>query len=233
MGSLSLKKKLSNSLSTVTGGLYYIVFKGPAGTTLGNFFNVQIAYLINSTGIYNFFFNNNLNSPSTFLVDEYHWYNSSFNIADNYQIPIGTIIAIQSDFTDYTINFNGNFENYYQGKTSIKKQNLTKLRSLDFDPNGIYTFKSATTNLLGTIFNQAQFEPYSDSLTIRSDINAEGEIFLTDGSNWIYDDFTTNADNYVIPENYILIFSSNSNIDITVGGGAIIQKYYGGKLNLN
>ena len=45
--------------------------------------------------------------------------------------------------------------------------------------------------------------------------------------------YPQNADNYVIPANYILQFSTSLDIDITVGGGAIIQKYYQGKININ
>jgi hypothetical protein len=119
---------------------------------------------------------------------------------------------------------------------SIKKQNLSILKSSNYYPSpqeSIYIFKSATTNLLGTIFNYAQFEPYGDVISIYTEGNLNSSTsFLTDGFTFIYDDFTTNANNYVIPANSLLIFSTAFDINITVGGGAIIQKYYSGNLQI-
>jgi len=238
MGSLSLKKKISTSLATKYDSTYYIRFKGPAGITFGNFFNAGIAAVMNSGGAYNFYFDENLNNPTTYLTDGGDWYYSSgISIITNNIIPINTIVQIYNDFADFTINFGGNIENYFSGKTSIKKQNLSILKSLNYYPpqESIYTFKSATTNLLGTILNYAQFEPYTDSISIYTQGNLDGfyASFYTDGSSFIYDDYTTNANNFVIPANSLLIFSTSYDINITVGGGAIIQKYYSGKINLN
>jgi hypothetical protein len=145
-------------------------------------------------------------------------------------------------------DFDGQIRNVILGnklvnnKISIKKQNLTKLKSgIFYNANeSYYIFRSATNNTLAQIFSANQFEAYADSLSVY-DINFNplslnnggGNGLFTDGSSWIYDDFSTNADNYVIPANTVLVFSTTINFDINAGGGAIIQKYYSGKINLN
>jgi hypothetical protein len=235
MGSLSLKKKISTSLTTKTGGIYYIIFKGPAGTTFGSFFNPGIAAVVNSGGAYNFYFNGDLNNPTTYYTDGGDWYDGSFNIATNNIIPIDTILQIESDFLDYVIDFGGNIQNYFGGKTSIKKQNLTKLKSGSFysSEESYYIFKSAINNTLGQIFNPSQFEPYSDTLSIYDSNFNFIDSFFSDGVNWLYSDFTTIADGYVFSIDTVLVFGTSFNFDINVNGGAIIQKYYSGKINLN
>lgn len=119
------------------------------------------------------------------------------------------------------------------GKNSTKKQNLSTLKSFNFysPKESTYIFKSALNNTLASIFNYAQFTPYDDSISIYIGGNFNSSIsFYTDGSTFVYDDLITNANDYVIPANSFLIFSISNNINITVSGGAIIQKYYGGRL---
>jgi hypothetical protein len=238
MGSLSLKKKISTSLTTKTGGIYYIIFKGPAGTTFGSFFNPGIAAVVNSGGAYNFYFNGDLNNPSTYYTDGGDWYDGSFNIATNNIIPIDAILQIESDFLDYVIDFGGNIQNYFGGKTSIKKQILTKLKTINGFNDAVYRFKSATNNTLAQIFNPSIFALFDQidiyiegSLSGPSDTFNSYAVFTT--SEWISFIDELNYDNYVIPNGSILVFScDNPNLDIPIGGGAVIEKYYSGKLNL-
>jgi len=177
------------------------------------------------------------------------------SLMNDYVIPQNSIFVINNPGTVAVMLFlNGNAENYYQGKTNTKKQNqtilkpysidgggtiydsknvyiykgsdkLNILKSLNFYNYGLYIFRSATTNLLGTIFNQAQFEPYSDGLTIYTEGSLTGanSVFFTEGSTWVYDDYSTNADAYVIPANSILAFSTSNDLNITIGGGANIE----------
>lgn len=120
----------------------------------------------------------------------------------------------------------------------IKKQNLNTLIpfqiGIDVYPNNLYTFKSATTNLLGTVFNPSLFNtPYIDIINITPP-NEGQQTFLFDGSStWVYGyDFITNANNYVIPNNSLVQIQTNDITSVPVGGGAIIQKYYGGKIQI-
>jgi hypothetical protein len=146
MGSLSLKKKVSTSLATRTGGVYFIIFKGPAGVTFGDFFNPGIASAVNSNGTYNFYFDGTLNNPLTYYTDGIDWFNTAFQIITNNIIPLNTIILIQNDFVDYVINFGGNIENYFSGKTSIKKQNLTVSGYSIALVNGVYKLQNTLIN---------------------------------------------------------------------------------------
>lgn len=152
MGSLSLKKKISTSLATRYNSTYYIRFKGPAGITFGNFFNAGIAAVINSGGAYNFYFDENLNNPTTYYTDGGDWYDSNgITITTNNIIPINTIVQIYNDFADYTINFGGNIENYFSGQTSIKKQNLGGGK-INLRPR-VYAFIATGTGLSPNINN--------------------------------------------------------------------------------
>jgi len=124
----------------------------------------------------------------------------------------------------------------YKNKISIKKQSLSTLIpfqiGIDVYSNNRYIFKSATTNLLGTVFNPSLFNaPYQDILNIYTP-NGEQLTFYFDGSEWIYSDFSPNANNYVIPNNSIIEITTDNITSVPVGGGAIIQKYNSGKINL-
>lgn len=241
MGSLSLKKQNLSTLIPFQIGIdVYLnnlyTFKSATTNLLGtvfdpNLFNAPYGDLVNIT-LPN-------EGQLTFYFDGSTWvYGDDFvTNANNYIIPNNSIIQIQtSDITSVPVGGGAIIQNYFQGKTSIKKQNLSALKSLSFYPpqESIYIFKSAVNNTLGNIFNYAEFEPYADAISIYTQGNLDGfySSFLTDGSNFVYDDFTTNANNYVIPANSLLTFSTSYDISITVGGGAIIQKYYSGKMSI-
>jgi hypothetical protein len=122
------------------------------------------------------------------------------------------------------------------GSLSLKKQNLSTLIPFQIGvgvyPNNRYTFKSATTNLLGTVFNPSLFNsPYQDILNIYPP-NEGQRTFYFDGSMWLADDFSTPANNYIIPNNSIIEITTNDITSVPVGGGAIIQKYYQGKTTI-
>jgi hypothetical protein len=130
------------------------------------------------------------------------------------------------------------FSGLSSGQASIKKQkNLSILKGQGFYPESevIYIFKSAVNNTLGSIFNYLQFDDYVDfvNLYYEGSLSGQSMSFVSDGSNWIDFSAFENADNYVIPANSIIIINLSSDKNITVGGGAIIQKYYSGKINLN
>lgn len=239
MGKLSLNSKLFNSVIFKPFETRAIVFKGPSGTTMGNFINAFDIFDINGPGSINMYIGNINNLSISFISDGSDWFNvSTEENLSNYVIPLNAIFVIDSTSNIAALlNLGGNATNYFQGQTSIKKQNLSILKSSNYNPiqQSTYIFKSAVNNTLGSIFNSAQFEPYVDALSIYTEGNLDGfyNSFFTDGSSFIYDDYTTNANNYVIPANSLLIFSTAYDISITVGGGAIIQKYYSGKINLN
>ena len=239
MGKLSLNSKLFNSIIFTPFESKNIVFKGPSGTTMGNFINAYDIYNVDGNGVINMYIGNLNTSPLiTFISDGNDWLNliTEENLT-NYVIPLNAIFQINSTSNlAVLLNLGGNATNYFQGQTSIKKQNLSILKSSNYNPieQSVYIFKSAVNNTLGNIFNYAQFEPYTDAISIYIEGNLDGvyNSFYTDGSSFIYDDYTTNANNYVIPANSLLIFTTSYDINITVGGGAIIQKYYSGKISL-
>jgi len=244
MGRLGLNKKFYKNISVlanIDSDVY--VFLGGSNNTIGTFFNSS-----ELTG------NNSISLADRISIFEAGAFTTYFLRADgvtwrivgsisNFSTLVinnGTIFVVNSA-SNKTFTMQGTnliqkssiFSNF--AKISIKKQNLSILKPANTNPDAVYVFKSATTNLLGTIFNQAQFEPFGDLLTIYTEGSLTGanSNFYTDGSTWVYDDYSTNADAYVIPANSILVFSTNNDLNISIGGGAIIQKYYSGKLNLN
>jgi len=234
MGKLISSQKTIAGVSGLIPNTFYKVKSLLGGTYLYEIFNASDNYAatIDTIQIWQ---NGDINStPIIALNNDPEWIDavSEQNI-DNTLIPVGSVILINSYLNH---SYAGAvLVNYFQGKTNIKKQNLSILKPGNLNPDAVYVFKSATTNLLGTIFNQAQFGPYSDGLTIYTEGSLTGanSVFFTDGSTWVYDDYSTNADAYVIPANSILLFSTSNDLNITIGGGAIIQKYYGGKLKLS
>lgn len=126
------------------------------------------------------------------------------------------------------------------GSLSLKKQNLSTLKpyfiieSGETNSENTYIFKYAFPNILANIFYYAQFVPYIDSISIYTQGNLDGvySSFYSDGNKFVYEDYTTNANNYVIPDNSLLRFSTSYNINITVSFGVIIQKYYQGKTSI-
>jgi hypothetical protein len=117
----------------------------------------------------------------------------------------------------------------------LEKENLSILKSLNFDDKAIYIFKSASTNTLNTVLNSSQFLE-GENLSIYSIQNfytsplSIGNFFIS--NTWLYGINQENANNYIIPNNSILILGMYSNRNISVGGGAIIQKYYQGKISI-
>jgi hypothetical protein len=234
MGKLNFSQKIISASLGVKPITFYKVKKNSIGYVLSDVFNVQNFSSGADTIV--IYINGNINStPIIALAADPEWVNPSTeqNI-DNTPLPVGAVILINSSSNK---SYSGiELVNYYQGQTSIKKQNLSALKGAGFYPESetIYIFKSATTNTLANIFNYAQFEPYIDSLQIYTQGNLGGFYisFFTDGSSFVYDDYVTNANNYIIPTNALLIFYTSANLNITVSGGAIIQKYYSGKISL-
>jgi hypothetical protein len=138
-----------------------------------------------------------------------------------YQLPANT--NIDADFLHGT-----------ETNVSISETTLIPFQiGIDVYPNNRYTFKSATTNLLGTVFNPSLFNaPYQDILNIFPP-NEGQQSFYFDGSEWIYSDFSPNANNYVIPNNSIIEITTDNITSVPIGGGAIIQKYFSEYFGLN
>jgi hypothetical protein len=127
---------------------------------------------------------------------------------------------------------------------SIKKQNLTSLKpySIDggvteYDPNAVYIFKGGSTNTISTVFNYLELEGGSSYST------ADG-IYIPSVGFYIYyktsgfggTGWRTNAGadatNLVINNNDLIYFTPRSYKEISVGSGAIIQRYSNGKVSL-
>ena len=104
--------------------------------------------------------------------------------------------------------------------------NLTGLVPFQVGAN-VYLFKSAETNRLGTIFNPNLFNtPFSDMVNIIDPSNYSAQTFYFDGLNWVYGfDFITDANDYVIPENYLIQLQTQNIFLVPVGGGAVIKRH--------
>jgi len=247
MSSLIFKKRNISKISVVYGISNYFIFLGGSNNTIGTFLNSAELTGNNNQTLADriLIYNQNTQLFTTYFLrgDGVTWRIPGSTISQNNTIiPNNSIFALASNSNKtFTMQGTNIIQKSNSGQTSIKKQNLTKLKSGNFfnQQESIYIFRSATNNTLAQIFNLNQFEAYSDSLSLYDEnfnlflINGglNGSIFFTDGSSWLYDDFTTNADNYVIPANTILAFGTTINFDINAGGGAIIEKYYSGKLN--
>jgi len=148
--------------------------------------------------------------------------NATFPWQQNWNTPAGGYISLSP------ININNN-------KISIKKQNLISLKSVIFysEDQATYIFRSATNNTLSNIFNYLEFEAYNDTLEIfyEGSLDGSNKVVLSNGSKWI-DMFNNDSNNYIIPANSIIRINLSLNKNILIGGGAVIQKYYGGKINL-
>lgn len=127
MGKLNLNSKLFNSIIFKPFESKNIVFKGPSGTTMGNFINAFDIFNVDSNGIALMYIDNINASPLiTFISDGNDWLNliTEENLT-NYVIPLNAIFQINSTSNvPVLLNLGGNATNYFQGKTSIKKQNL-------------------------------------------------------------------------------------------------------------
>jgi hypothetical protein len=118
---------------------------------------------------------------------------------------------------------NSNIEQYGLKDGEI---NLTTLKSISFNSDAIYRFKSPRNNTLAEIFNPALFEDY-ESLIIFYEGSLDGphDSVLIGDSSWFDSTFSNIINNYIIPTNSILAFSTNQNINIPVRGRASIVKY--------
>lgn len=156
-------------------------------------------------------------------------------ITTNKALPLNNWVQVSSQGPAGTITILENISGK-NNKISIKKQNLSTLIpfqiGIDVYSNNRYIFKSATTNLLGTVFNPSLFNaPYQDILNIYTP-NGEQLTFYFDGSEWIYSDFSPNANNYVIPNNSIIEITTSDIASVPIGGGAIVQRYNSEKITI-
>ena len=112
------------------------------------------------------------------------------------------------------------------GKIQIEKSNFIK-ELIPFQignqvyPDNVYTFVSAIENSLAKVFNPNLFNTaYGDILNITIPANEnenENELsFFFDGTNWIYSDFQTNANDYVIPNDSIIKIQTDNITKIPV-----------------
>ena len=245
MGKLSLKKQ---NLSTLKGAGFYpleettYIFKSAVNNTLGNIFNyAQFEDYSEVLGIY---YEGSLSGQNiSFGSDGSGWTDfDTFEIRNNYVIPANSLIIINLN-SDKNITVGGGaiIQKYYQGKTSIKKQNLTSLKpysitggSTVYDPNAVYIFKGGSINTVSTVFNIQDFTgggtiSTADVLYINS-VSYYRKTGL--GAGWRTSSGAV-ATNVVINNNDLIYFSPRSYKEISVGSGAIIQKLNSGKLNLN
>ena len=241
MGKLSLNSKLFNNIIFKPFESKNIVFEGPSGTTMGNFINTFDIFNVDGNGVINMYIGNLNTSPLiTFISDGSDWLNliTEENVS-NYVIPLNAIFQINSTSNVLALlNLGGNATNYFQGQTSIKKQNLTSLFDYNANPpNNIYTFKSGTVNTISTVFNIQDF-------TGGGTFNTADKLYINNvlyyrktglGAGWRTSS-GADATNVVInPDStiYILYINSVDNTPRSVNPGAIIQKLNSGKLNLN
>jgi hypothetical protein len=127
MGKLSLNSKLLNSIIFKPFESKNIVFKGPSGTTMGNFINAFDIFNVDANGITNMFIGDLNTSPLIiFISDGNDWLNlvTEENVS-NYVIPLNAIFQINSTSNvSVLFNLGGNVIDYFQGQASIKKQNF-------------------------------------------------------------------------------------------------------------
>lgn len=129
----------------------------------------------------------------------------------NYQLPLNT--NVDADFLHGT-----------KTNITVEKNNLKILKSSSYYSDSIYVFKSAKNNTLSQIINPVLFDNF-DSLSFYNTVplNFTFNNFFVVDHDWIDSTTEENRNNYVIPANSILVISTTQNIDIPVGGGAIIQ----------
>lgn len=189
--------------------------------------------------------NGDINStPIVALNADTEWVNlfTEQNIDDTL-IPVGAVIKITSAVNH---SYSGvALVKYYQGKTSIKKQNLTKLKpySIDggvttYDDTAVYIFKGGSINTVSTVFNYLELQGGSSIADADSILLGTSLIYVYYkntgfGQGWKRTDTGGDATNLVINENEIIYFIPRSLKEISVGSGAIIQKNNNGEMILN
>jgi len=233
MGRLNLNKQNLSALIPYQIGVdiylnNFYTFKSATTNLLGTVFNPSLFNSPYSDII-------NITPPNqaqeTFLFDGSTWvYTDLSTNANNYIIPNDSLIQIATDnISSVPVGGGAIIQKYYNGKINIGKQNLTTLKSSTYYPEAVYTFISPASNTLANIFNPNQFSiAFADQLTINNQT-----FYVQDQNTWTYNDYSTNANNYIIPINSTLEFQTSTNLSISVGGGAIIQKSNSGKININ
>jgi hypothetical protein len=241
MGKLNFSQKIvaSNNLKSVTA---YKVKKNSIGYVLSDVFNTQ--NFLSGTDTIAIYINGNINStPIVALAVDPEWLDllTEQNI-DNTPLPVGAVILINSNLNKLYAGIE--LVNYNQGKTSIKKQNLTFLKpysidggTTEYDANAVYIFKGGSTNTVSTVFNYLELtrgsDPSSSDTIFLSSINA---VVYYKGSGiaqgWKNASTALDATNLVINDNEIIYFTPISNKQISVSSGAIIQRYNNGKISL-
>jgi hypothetical protein len=134
-------------------------------------------------------------------------------------------------------------------RISIIKANSTKLKpysinggTTTYDDRAVYAFKGGSTNTISTVFNFLELVGSSSSsnadlITITT--NGVGKAYWyknsgLGGTGWReVSAGNTNQANTVINVNDLIYFTPRSLKEISVGSGAIIQRYYNGNSNLN
>jgi hypothetical protein len=202
--------------------------------------------LTRQNNIYYLFINGVLDGTLNVALDHY---GSPFKIGQGY----GGITyfngyideaRVTKGIARYTSNFIPQNKEFYDRKNikniSIKKQNQSILNPVESTEKNIYVFKSATTNLLGTIFNPAIFEDFDlivmfapNTTNIYTDPSIKTIIKITP-AEWVDGGTEESMNNYIIPIGTVFYFSCPffPNLNIPVGGEAIIQKFYSGKISL-
>jgi hypothetical protein len=243
MGKLSFNQKTASGFQGLKSNSFYKVKSLLGSAYLSDIFNASNNYSVGVDTIY-IWQNGNINlTPIVALNNNPEWIDpiTEQNI-DNTLIPVGAVVFINSSLNH---SYAGAIlVNYYQGKISIKKQNLTSLKvgggTTVNNPSSVYVFKGGSINTLADIFNPINFQ-VNDTILITS-----LELFLNDdydflfqvddygaGKYWTNDIYAqTNMNNYVIPVNYIIYFNTSNNNNIQVSNGAIIQRYSNGKMTL-
>jgi hypothetical protein len=145
MGKLIFSQKTIAGVSGLKPNTYYRVKSLLGGTYLYEIFNASDLYAAGSDTI-SIWQNGDINStPITALNNDPEWIDpvSEQNI-DNTLIPVGSVIFINSSL-DHSYS-GAVLVKYYQGKTSIKKQNLSVSGYSIALVNGVYKLQNTLIN---------------------------------------------------------------------------------------
>jgi len=105
---------------------------------------------------------------------------------------------------------------------------LTGLKTVNGNST-FYLFKSSPINKIGYVFDPNQFPAFSyESITIfyQGTTGGNSSGIMMDNNTWIKDDFSTNVDNYPIPENSLIYPQIGNPSTIKVGDGVIIKDHH-------
>jgi hypothetical protein len=244
MGKLISSQKIIAGVFGLKPNTFYRVKSLLGSTYLYEIFNASNLYAAGSDTI-SIWQNGDINStPITALNNDPEWIDpiSEQNI-DNTLIPVGAVIIINSSL-DHSYS-GAVLVNYYQGRTSIKKQNSTKLKpysinggTTTYDDRAVYIFKGGSTNTISTVFNYLELQG-GISYSFADGIFIDGAYYYyktggLGGAGWRNNlSPTIDRSNTTISINQLIYFTPRSLKEISVGSGAIIQRDYNGNLNLN